>query len=268
MIRRRATVGLGLLCALLFSAFAAQSASAIKGTTGFTCAPEPNPTKETKGFKDAHCKEGRTGLEVKFIHKEIEPALTTKFHATNEKTQNKTTESTPFILRFRFVGIPFTLTCEKVFGHGNLTNNVHENKEHYVHGTEVTFLFSNCKLTGSSECKVSGEKLEFKNLTVTTTAKGDNVTFSPEKGTEIGNFKLEECKIKELNVELKISGSITAQSDGATLNFAHNPMTLANELIIASQPAGIEASITVSQSPETAESGKTGNPIGFTTVET
>jgi hypothetical protein len=264
MMGRRAVTGLALLCALLFSAFAAQSASAIKGTTAFTCAP----AEKNGAFKDAHCKEA--GLSSPgFNHVAIEQGKTTIIHATNEKTKNKTTESTPSVLKGKAFGVAITITCSKVFGHGSLVNILDASGEHYVHvGNEATVLYTKCVVTGPTGCKIPGEKIEVTKLTATTKEKGDNVTFVPEKGTEFVNFKFEGCKVAELNTEYKVLGSVLAQSDGATLNFNHNAITATKELTFGGQPAGLEGSITVSQAAETPESGATGNPISLTTVET
>jgi hypothetical protein len=261
MMGRRAVAGLALLCALLFSAFAAQSASAIKGTTAFTCAPA-----EKGAFNDAHCKEALAG--GKFAHVAIEQGKTTFFHATNDKTKNKTTESTPAVLKGKAFGIAVTISCEKVFAHGTLTNEKEAvGGEHYVHG-HLTVIYTKCKVTGPAGCKIPGEKLELGKVTVTTTGKGNNVTFAPTEGNEFVNFKFEACTVKELNTEYKVLGSFTAQSDGATLNFNEAAITATKELTFGGQPFGLEGSITISQADATEESAKTGNPITFTTVET
>jgi hypothetical protein len=79
--RTRAIAGACLLCALLVSAFAAQSASAVtKGTTAFTC-------KETGtgDFKDAHCKEGVSPGTGSFKHVEVAKDTTTHITVTDEK---------------------------------------------------------------------------------------------------------------------------------------------------------------------------------------
>jgi hypothetical protein len=266
MFARKAVVGLALLCALLFSAVAAQSASAIKGTTAFTCAPQ----KEKAPFKDAHCKEAVVSSPG-FKHDAIAQDLTTFFHATNNKTKNNTTEHTPAILKGKIAGIAVTISCTKVFAHGTLTNKLEveppNEKEHYVHG-HLTVHYTECKVTGPAGCKIPGETIEVPKATVTTTGKGDNVTFAPTEGNEFVSFKFEGCTVPELNTEYKVLGSVTAQSDGATLNFNEAAITKANELTFGGQAAGLEGSITVSQADATEESAKTGNAITLTTVET
>jgi hypothetical protein len=70
---RRAILDLCMLCALLVSAFAAQSASAA-GTTGFTC----KAGAAEAGFSDAHCLTPAVGAAVKFTHVAIRPAPSQK----------------------------------------------------------------------------------------------------------------------------------------------------------------------------------------------
>jgi hypothetical protein len=256
MIRRRATVGLALLCALLFSAFAAPSASAVKGTTIFTCAP----VAEKGAFRDAHCKEAGPSSPG-FNHVAIEQGLTTNFHATNE--------TTPLVLEGKTGGIAVKISCAKVLVHGSLTNNLDtEAKEHFVHGTEITVRNTECKVTGPKECKIPGEEIEITSVTATTTGKGDNVTFVPSVGNQFVAFSFEGCSVKELNTEYKVLGSVTAQPSGATLNFTHKPITETKELTFGGQPAGLAGTITLRQADAAEECGKTNNAISLTTVET
>ena len=269
MFARKAVVGLALLCALLFSAFAAQSASAIKGTTMFTCA---KVEKGTVGFSDEHCKEA-VSTGAKFKHDSIEQGLTTKFHATNNKTldtpEKPTFDHTPAVLKGKVGGIAVTISCTKVFGHGNLTNNLDAGtKEHYVQGTEITVHYTECEVTGPAECKIPEKTIHVVDATATTKGKGDNVTFVPKEGTTFVTFSFEGCKTKELNTKYEVKGSVTAQASGATLNFNEAAITATKELTFGGQAAGLEGSITVSQADETPETGKTGNPISLTTVET
>jgi hypothetical protein len=89
MIGRRAVVGLSLLSALLFCAFAAQSASAAlktsTNTTGFTCV---KGVTEKGDFKDEHCDETNVGKGA-FKHELIPLNTTTEVEFSNEKSQNR-----------------------------------------------------------------------------------------------------------------------------------------------------------------------------------
>ena len=83
MIGRRATVGLSLLCALAFCAFAAQSASAAKAvnTTAFTCVEGA-----TKDFSDAHCDTKVTAGTGQYGHVVIPQGTTTEVVGENTTT--------------------------------------------------------------------------------------------------------------------------------------------------------------------------------------
>jgi hypothetical protein len=276
MIGRRAAVGLTLLCALFTCAFAAPGAQAVtKGTTAFTCKPEPNPNEKTKGFEEEHCTKSVTGLKVKWIHESIEQGKSTIFHATNEKTRNETKESTPSVLKSKIAGLEFEITCPKVTAHGKLTNELDPTGEHWIHGTEITIHYTECTVPkpAGQECKVAGKTLLIEKVTATTTEQGDNIRFSPEpiEGKEnkvFINIELEGCKTKELNGEHLVQGSVRGQPNGATINFTHKTTTEEKTLTFGGQAAGLEGSITLWQADETPETGKTGNPLSVTTVET
>jgi hypothetical protein len=117
MSGRKAIVGLSLLCALLFSAVAAQGASA--GQTAFTCAP--NTTTGAEQFSDAHCDTAATG-NAGFKHVAITESTSIKL--TNGKTKNNTTEAEPAVLHVASLhGISnVTITCTTVSGTGTMSN--------------------------------------------------------------------------------------------------------------------------------------------------
>jgi hypothetical protein len=271
MIGRRAAVVLTLLCALFTCAFAAPNAQAVtKGTTAFTCKPEPKPNEKTKGFEDEHCTKAVTGTKVKWIHESIEQGKSTIFHATNEKTKSETKESTPSVLKSKIVGVEFEITCPKVTAHGKLTNELDPTGEHWIHGTEITIHYTECTVPkpAGQECKVANKTILFEKVTATTTGQGDNIKFSPEAGTTFINFEFEGCKTKELNSEHLVQGSFRGQPNGATINFTHKTTTEEKTLTFGGQAAGLEGSITLSQAEATEETAKTGNPLSVTTVET
>ena len=97
MIGRKAVIGLSLLSALLFSAFAVQSASALvvkvsKNTTAFTCVKtEPN-----KGdLKDAHCDEKVDPNKGEYKHDAIALNTTTTVAATNQGVTKRQKNQSP-----------------------------------------------------------------------------------------------------------------------------------------------------------------------------
>jgi len=260
MIGRRAVVGLTLLCALLFSAFAASSAQASNGTTAFTC------EKVTKGaqFSDAHCTKEGTGEG--FIHKEIKQDETTTIHGTNEKTSADTKTATSAILTSSIGGEPAEITCEKVFAHGGLVNRLDPiTKEHYIEGEAgITILYTGCKFLKPSTCKLKEEKIEVTGARATTKGQGDSIRFEPPEGSKVFVTLLAE---KCFGIaKLPIEGTVNGKVNGATLEFTAAETTAEKTLTFNKQPAGLEGKITLSQAEKTEESAKTGNPISATTV--
>jgi len=149
MIGRRGIVGLSLLCALLFSAFAAQSASAAlttsKNTTAFTCVKD---AAKTGDFKDSHCDEAGTKGKEEFKHEAI---------ALKTKTEVDTTNTTNAVLKGEVVGGgKVTITCTVVKNsvkNSTLTNEEPGAGEHTVSGAAETE-FKTCTVTELKNCTV------------------------------------------------------------------------------------------------------------------
>jgi hypothetical protein len=158
MIRRRATIGFSLLCALVLCAFAAQSASAVpaKNTTAFTCVENGG----VKDFEDPHCdKKGEAG-GGKFGHVSIPLNQTTEITVTNAKTKNMTKESSPTVFKFELGGEEVEISCKTVHGLGTLHNVEPIGKEHKVTGT-LTIKVTECKVEKPANCFVK-EPIEYK----------------------------------------------------------------------------------------------------------
>lgn len=154
----RATVGLSLLCTLVFCAFEAQSASAApaKNTTAFTCVPEGGE----KDFSDAHCDKKVPAGEGKFGHVVIPLNETTEITVTNAKTKNETKEFSPTVFKFPFGGGNVEVVCKNVHGTGTLHNTEPVLQEHKVTGT-LTIKVTECKVEKPVKCTVK-EPIEFK----------------------------------------------------------------------------------------------------------
>jgi hypothetical protein len=267
MIGRRAAVGLALVCALAFSAFAASSAMAVNGTTAFTCVKE---STVGAGFSDAHCKTA-VSSNATFVHKEIAQDLTTTFHGTNEKTTANTLEAEPAILKGKPLGIETEIKCLKVTSHGQLTNRLEPTtKEHWIEGKKVTVHYSECKVEKPANCKIPNNTILVENTEATT--KGEavgekmNTRFKPEVGTTFVEFEFKECTNGLFNGVHKVEGDVAAQTEGATLVFNHAAITAENKLKFFGAAAGLSGKITLSQAAGTAETEPTGNPISATTV--
>jgi hypothetical protein len=270
MIGRKAAVGMALLCALVFCAFSASSASAVtKGTTAFTCAPDPE--KVGAGFKDAHCKEpvasGRS-----FKHDPIAEEKSTDTHVTNEKTNAGTTASTILSLKAReqpLVG-ETEITCTKVNGHGFLTNDKDPvTGEHTIHGTKGTLHYTGCKFVKPNFCKVKNETILAEGLTATSAKEEDNLLVKPEVGKTFTTIEAEGfgCPAK-----LPVEGEVTVQENGATIEYGETKITESKKLTVNEKPAGIEGKVTVRSAETTTKVTdaykETGTPISSTTVET
>jgi hypothetical protein len=272
MIQTRTLAGLCMLCALLVSAFAAQGASASKGTTAFTCT-ESAATKDRVG---AHCL--AEGTPKNFGHVAIAQDTTTEGISTNEKTRNNTTEATSVKLRMTIAGVVTELEAPVVEGEGWFENKVEpgENGEHYIvgHGTTT---YTNvkvtkpaglgCKVYTSNEDTTKGTEglVHTTPLKGTSTGMGDSGKLEPTtEGGIFAHFIIAECKapVEALNGPYTVSGSVTCPVNGGTVTCEHSTITTANTLKInGSIKAGIDLSTT-------AKNKVTGTPLAATTVET
>ena len=155
MIGRRAVIGLALLSALLFSAFAAQSASAAKAvnTTGVTCVK----VVDHGDFYDEHCdvKVAPGDTTGKYTHQNY--AGSTEVTATNSAVTEETKKSEPAVLKSKVGLTPTEITCTVV--ENEPKNSVIKNEEpaagqHAVSGT-VRTLFKTCTVNKPEKCKVA-----------------------------------------------------------------------------------------------------------------
>jgi hypothetical protein len=276
MIGRRAIAGLSLLSALLFCAFAAQSASATpaKNTTAVTCVKGGGALD----FKDAHCDETTTVGKGEYGHEPLTNLKENKtdIHVTNEKTAEKTTQAEPATLKGELGGVILDIECKKVTSDPSVTSyieNVEEpagSKNHNVKGT-AAIIFSECKVIKPANC-------ELKEVTTTAVFEGVEGTgpekntmglaFKPDKSEIFAKFTLEglKCPLNKSPIEVKGSAigtgtpSPSARESGATVKFED-----ANEmetLEIGGKKAEFKATLTTTMVKE----GVTENPISLTTT--
>jgi hypothetical protein len=278
---RRAIVGLCMLCALLVSAFAAQSASAVtkvKGTTAFTCKPV-TPVDNTVGFSKAHCRpEDAVSTKATFEHFEIPPNTTTKITGNN-KTTGGESEATKLVSTA--FGATIELSGKVTEGEGWMTNAV-EGKEHYTHG-EGTITYkevsvvkpANCIVQTDGPLKEKGEAgvIHTEPLKATTKGQGDRLKFEPKEGTVFARFWIEgaTCPLKENT--FSVSGTVLGTPNGATTNFTEADTTAQNTLKLGANKAGLSGTLTLEgKHPGDKEKGKeedkTYEPLSVTTVET
>ncbi len=272
MIGRKTIAGLSLLLALLFSAFAVQSASAAKAvnTTAVTCVKGGGASD----FSDAHC-DGKVGAgKGEYGHVAIEPGKTTSVVITNEKTKNNTTESTPTTFKGILAGVKLEGSCQTVTGEGTFKNEEPEPGVHTGSGTG-TIKATNCKVDKPAKCTVK-EPLEIPGIgsPVEGLGAGKNemgAELKPAKGEIFTSLTLEnkgEEKCALAGKPLEVKGTAIATSalapteihSGATAVLT-NAMTK-ETLSIGGSPVEVSGTTTVRPVIE----GKVGNPLSSTTA--
>jgi hypothetical protein len=283
MIGRKAVIGLSLFCALLFSAFAVQSASAATtGTTAFTCVKVVKAG--TGDFKDAHCDETSSPLGTgEFVHEPL-ASNPTEVEATNEKTAKETTASAPAIFKGEAALSKVEISCTTVKATESIKNStevVGENTKHTITidngaGGDFTTTYSGCTvLKPSTKCTVTDPitkkagtvNVKSTGMSSETVGAGKNemgVVFSPEPGKPFAELLFEgvECALatgKGFPVEgtAVATGTPvnTAASAGATVVFTA-AMTK-ETLSFGGKPAEFSSTVT----PKMVG----GNPISATT---
>jgi hypothetical protein len=282
MIGRRAVVGLSLLSALVFCAFAAQSASAIvtttsKTTTAFTCVKDV----EKKGdFKDAHCDvTGKKG-EEEFKHVAIS-GKTDKVEGDNCKVTNETKDCEPGFLKSVVNLVKTEVECssfKNVAANSFLENSEPEPGKHTLSGTAETE-FTGCVVKNPLKCEVKepivskatvhgvegmeGPKGEKNAMGLEFVGEGVEETFAT---LEFKNKGAEACGLN--GVAAKVKGRVVAtngpttesaqenKESGATLVFT--PKFKMQTLKVGKEPAEFSTIATVKM--------EGGNPISATTT--
>jgi hypothetical protein len=264
---RRAVVGLCMLCALLVSAFAAQSASAV-GTTAYTCVKGGgiNPTYNT-----AHCRP--TDGAGEWSHKAIANGTTTELqgNGNNEKGE----PITGFLVSTAF-GATVELEGKTVSGSGTMTNS-EEGGEMIASGSG-TITFTNVSVVKPANCKVQTdgplkEKLESgvihtEALKATTKGQADRLKFEPVTAPNFARFWISTnlpppaaaCPLD--NNTFTVTGSVTGVPNGATTNFTEADTTAQNTLKLNGAKAGLSGSLTIEGR---ANSSDTYKPLSVTT---
>ena len=256
---RRAIVGLCLLCAMAFSAIAAQSAMAAKGTTMFTC----TSSAPTKTFGTADCNTAGSG----FGHVEVAQDLTT--HA-------KYVAAGPQIFKSTIAGTAFTLSTSELIGTGSCFNRLN-GKEHWIQCLEVILHYTNVVVNLPAGCgvkSVPGEvagTIQTNALKATTQTEQMAVKLEPEAGTTLAEWEWTGAPTCPFSGKAKVVGSITCVPSGAELVCNHAEVTASKTLRFGSaagNPAGYEGRATITGGKEKPEKGEPTNPLSSTTVET
>ncbi|HEX6666851.1 MAG TPA: hypothetical protein VF081_09680 [Solirubrobacterales bacterium] len=274
MNKHRTIAGLCMLCALLVSAFAAQSAVAISGTTAFTCVKGGGD----KSLRGEHCL--TTGEAAKeYGHVAIAQDKQTEMIATNSQTANNTASSSLIRLKSTIGGVPVEFTAAGITGVGWLENKVAANGEHYTH-SKGTITFTGVEVKSPSGCQVTTHKedgsgseegevgvIHTRELTGTTEGQGDLFKYGAADGGAYANFWL-TCggKFPACEGTVQITGNVKATPVGATSTLSHEATTVQNTLKVKGTKAGVEGALTISAREQGSKGAYT--PVAQTTVTT
>jgi hypothetical protein len=234
MIRRYYVVALTMLCALVLSAVAANSAAAEQ--RAYTC----STGAVTKEFSDAHC---LTKAEPKAFGHTLISKANSKITVTNGKTASGTTTAAITKLKGTLVGVESEIQCTNLSGSGLLTN-----AESSATLTGVVE-FTGCSVTkpAGKGCVVTGGAITTKTIKATTVGQAANkLKFMPNEGTEFTTIPIEKCTIEGLNNKFPVTGSATGDLSGATVSETHLGTTTQNTLKFGGVKAGIEGAMTIS----------------------
>lgn len=257
MNRRRAAIGLSLVCVLAFSAFAAPNAVAKKGTTAYTCV---NVGAGKGDFKDAHCTENVGAGKGTFGHVVIKSGEKTAITYSNEKTAGETKFSTVGVFHFTLFGKKFTLECTKVHGTGTMTNEAGPPEKVKVTGIKIKMTGCSLSKESEEECKLGSEEITLEGSS-TTLPESTEVEFSPESKS-FASFELTGCGEEEVNGKYEIGGTFNAKPKGATMEMTAEST---KELVIG-EDKGASLTLLLTKRMEKVL-GVEQAPISTTTVE-
>jgi hypothetical protein len=180
MISRRNALGLSLLCALAFCAFAAPSAFAAKGTTAKTCV-KVGPEHV---YADAHCGK-KTGGEFE-LEDTITPGTKTAIVGTNAKTKNNTTESKNPVLTAESLGVKVKLEGITVVTTGEIENKAGPPMS--TEGQKIFVAYRGVRVIEPAGCTVNSPGKPVEEIT-TTELVGVSGTMNETTGEMSGIFK-------------------------------------------------------------------------------
>jgi hypothetical protein len=237
---RSATAILAALCALALMAVAASTATA--GVTGFACI-EGAGAHNT----NSHCVPGSTGA---YGHMAIEAGKSTSTSVVNVTNP---------VLGGKLFGATIELSATGVECVGCTAENKEVGGVMEVTSSGGTLTFTGVKVVGlESKCTVVGSKVEdipTKPLKFTTTSVA-GARLEPVTGTLLAEFKItgSECSVKAEGI--KITGTLFAATNGATLIV--NVTKASGELTLEGEKASLKSEATL-------KGGPGGNGVSLTT---
>lgn len=254
MTGRRAIVGLCMLCALVFSALAAQTAAAASnGTTAFTCKEKVVPGGA--GFSKEHCTPAdAVASGAKFEHVEIAEETTTEITGGNNLTEGETQIG---LLRSTQAGVEEELQAKVVEKKPGTEAWMKNRKdpvtgEHYIEG-EGFLTYTEVEVTkpAGKGCKVfeegaTNEKMvTTQKLRATTKGQEMGIKFEPASGTLFAKFTISGCSVAALNGTYETTGSLVAEVNGATISTTEANITTQGNLKLRGQKAGLGGVLTI-----------------------
>ena len=255
MIGKKAVSCIAVLCALVFSAFAAADASAAQKAV--TC----TSTAMNKTFGDAHC----LNAGGAFGHEPIADNTVTTITGTNGKTASNTTLSRVSKLRGQLAGVITEIQCTGVAGHGTLTNKAAPTA--HVEG-EGIIKYTGCSVTAppGKGCVVTGGAVTTANLFATTEGRAaGTLHFKPAVGVTFATIPIAGCAGgSPPNNNYLATGELTAQVSGATTTATHAQTTLDEELEFGGVEAGLDGALTISMAEGSTPTITAGQAIALT----
>jgi hypothetical protein len=228
-MKRRAVLGLCMLCALAISAVAAQSAFAEKA---YTCAPGGST------FSDALCTSAGSG----FGHVELTKAETS-ITGQGAVTKLKSVQS----------GVTLELQSTELTGTGSMKNNAGG----WAEGTGViTYKGVTVTAPAGKGCSVTGGQVVTNKLAATTEGLTKELKFTPASGETFAEFTVSGCSISALNHAYTAKGSVKGTTNGGKTEFTHAGTTAQGTLSLSGQKAGIEGTLEIK--------GENGNALVLT----
>jgi hypothetical protein len=256
-----------MACALLVSGVSAQGASAVTGTTAFTCV---KVEKGTGAFNESHCKEASGNKEYKHV------AI-----AENTTTSLRGNAFGAMKLKATVGGVPITTTANSVELTGWMENKVDPGTgEHYIHG-EGALIFKEVTVTGAGkECFVyedNGGEVGTKGvvgtnmLTATSKGQGDALKLTPAVGVAFRTSWITDAAKSKANCvaggTYTLSGSVTGVPTGATITLSHTETTTQNTLSLGGFKAGMEGTGSL-EAEDPNDPSDSWTPLSSTTVTT
>jgi translation initiation factor 1 (eIF-1/SUI1) len=270
MIRRRAAIGLSLVLALVLCAVAAPNATALKGTTGFTCV---KTTKDAQ-FSDEHCTKAKGGGEG-WKHEEIALGTKTALSVSTTETGSKTI---PVKFEGQFEEEPISIEAGEANScAGGTTLKNSETVPMKAFG-EICVDFTSLTVKEPANCVVKSGKIRVQGEWDSKTEfdKDFNTIMYLELKQKIpppdfAEFTLvnkegKACSLNEkaIHVQGTVRANVTMSntSEGPTLQITEKEAQ--KNLHIEGNPVNLSATLTVRMEPVV---GQESNPVVMTTTD-